>query len=241
MTLSTWTNPLTAEQRLAMRTYAERAYPKETCGFILVDGTVVECENTSDVEDQFIIRAQDTADYLDDAAACWHSHANYNGFSPADIKACKALNLPYAVWNCGGSDAFWLDPRQSAGLVGRPWNYGVYDCYSAVRDWYQQQMGIEMGDYERLYEGEWNTRGFTHFEDNFAAEGFTRIPVTVPLERGDVILFRIRNQYACNHVAVIEDPAANMLYQHLVGRLSGTTAYSGYFRENTYMVVRRQG
>ena len=66
-----------------------------------------------------------------------------------------------------------------------------------------------------------------------------RIPTTVPLERGDVILFRIRNQDCCNHVAVVEDPAANMLYQHLVDRLSGLTAYSGYFRENTYMVVRR--
>jgi hypothetical protein len=102
-------------------------------------------------------------------------------------------------------------------------------------------MGVAMGDYERLYEGEWSTRGFTHFEENFAAEGFVRLPVTVPLERGDVILFRIRNQNCCNHVAVVEDPSANLLYQHLVGRLSGATAYSGYFRENTYMVVRRLG
>jgi len=157
------------------------------------------------------------------------------------VQACKALNLPYAVWNCGGSEAFWLDPQQSAGLLGRPWNYGIYDCYSAVRDWYQQQMGVSMGDYARQYEGEWQTRGFTHFEDNFAAEGFTRIPVTADLQRGDVIMFRIRNQDCCNHVAVVEDPAANMLYQHLVGRLSGLTAYSDYFRENTYMVLRRAG
>jgi proteasome lid subunit RPN8/RPN11 len=239
MTLSTWVNPLTAEQRLAMRTYAERAYPKEACGFILSDGTVVECKNTSAIPDQFTISAQDTADHLDDAIACWHSHANYSGFSPADIKACKQLNLPYAVWNCGGSEAFWLDPRQSAGLMERPWNYGVYDCYSAVRDWYQQQMDITMSDYAREYEGEWSQRGFTHFEDNFAAEGFARLPMTADLHRGDVIMFRIRNQDCCNHVAVVEDPAANMLYQHLVGRLSGLTAYSQYFRENACMVLRR--
>lgn len=241
MALSTWANPLTQAQQLAMRQYAEVAHPKETCGFILDDGSVVECVNNSGVSDQFAIAAEDTALYLDDATACWHSHANYSGFSPADVQACKQLNLPYAVWDCGGSQSFWLDPRQSAGLIGRPWNYGVYDCYSAVRDWYWQQMGVEMGDYKREYEGEWSTRGFTHFEDNFAAEGFIRIPTTVPLERGDVILFRIRNQSCCNHVAVVEDPSANLLYQHLVGRLSGTTAYSSYFRENSYMVVRRAG
>jgi proteasome lid subunit RPN8/RPN11 len=241
MELTTWSNPLTAAQRLAMRQYAEAAHPRETCGFILQDGSVVECANTSGEPDTFTISAEDTALYYDDATACWHSHINYSGFSEADRKACKQLNLPYAVWNCGGSEAFWLDPQQSAGLLERPWNYGVYDCYSAVRDWYWQQMGVAMGDYERLYEGEWSTRGFTHFEENFAAEGFVRLPVTVPLERGDVILFRIRNQNCCNHVAVVEDPSANLLYQHLVGRLSGATAYSGYFRENTYMVVRRLG
>jgi proteasome lid subunit RPN8/RPN11 len=239
--LSQWQNSLTAEQRLAMRTYAERAYPKETCGFILIDGTVIECQNTSNEPDTFVISAQDTADYLDDAKACWHSHAKYSGFSPADIKACKALNLPYAVWNCAGSEAFWLDPSQDAGLLGRPWNYGVYDCYSAVRDWYKQQMGIEMGDYARRYEGEWSKPGFIYFEQNFAAEGFVKVPAGLDLVRGDVILMRIRNQNVCNHVAVVEDPAANQLYQHLVGRLSGTTAYSGYFRENSYMVVRRAG
>jgi len=241
MTLTTWSNPLTASQRLAMRHFAEAAHPRETCGFILQDGTVVECTNTSAELDHFIISPEDSAQYFDDAIACWHSHINYSGFSPADIKACKQLNLPYAVWNCGGSETFWLDPHQSAGLLGRPWAYGVYDCYSAVRDWYQQQAGLMMGDYPREYEGEWSSRGFTHFEENFAAEGFMRLPLTVPLERGDVILMRIRNQHCSNHVAVVEDPSANLLYQHLVGRFSGLTAYSSYFRENTYMVVRRIG
>jgi proteasome lid subunit RPN8/RPN11 len=239
MTLTTYANPLTGAQQQAMRAYAETAYPQETCGFILQDGTVVECANTATQPDTFIISAADTAQHLDDAIACWHSHANLAGFSPADIKASKQLNLPYAVWDCGSSTCYWLDPQQTAGLLERPWNYGVYDCYSAVRDWYWQQMGIAMGDYAREYEGEWSTRGFTHFEDNFAAEGFIRIPPTETLVRGDIILFRIRNDVTCNHVAVVEDPAANLLYQHLVGRLSGLSAYSGYFRENSYMVVRR--
>ena len=239
--LSTWANPLSSAQQLAMRNYAEAAFPKEACGFILGDGSVVECQNTSRIADQFTISPEETAQYFDDATACWHSHANYNALSPADIKACKALDLPYAVWNCGGSQCFWLDPKQTAGLMGRPWNYGVYDCYSAVRDWYYQEMGLEMADYPRQVEGEWSAPHFTHFEDNFAAEGFVKLPPGSDLIRGDVILFRIRNQHACNHVAVVEDPSSNLLYQHLVGRLSGTTSYSGYFRENTCMVVRRAG
>ena len=241
MTLTTYANPLTAAQQQAIRTHAEAAFPLETCGFILTDGTVIECANTSTKPDTFVISASETALYLDDAIASWHSHANYPRFSPADIRASKALNLPYAVWDCGSSQCLWLDPSQSAGLIGRPWNYGGHDCYSAVRDWFHQQLGITLGDYPRDYEGEWSTRGFTHFENNFTTEGFARIAPTEPLQRGDVILFRIRNDATCNHVAVVEDPTANMLYQHLVNRLSGVGAYSGYFRENAYMVVRRNG
>jgi len=237
--LSSFSNPTTNEQQTKIRECAEAAHPVEACGFILNNGSVVECTNTSKEENTFTISAEETALYLDDAAASWHSHIDYGTVSFADINASKALNLPYAIFNCAGTEHFYFDPSQSAGLLGRPWLYGGYDCYSAVRDWYSQEMGVAMGDYERLYEGEWVQRGFTHFEDNFAAEGFVRIPPSVPLERGDVFLMKIKNDDACNHVAVLEDPEANQIYQHLVGRKSEVMSYSGYFRDNTAMVVRR--
>ena len=237
--LSTFSNPTTSEQQAAVRTIAEAAHPVEACGFLMKDGTVVECTNTSSEEYTFKISAEETALYLDDAAASWHSHIDYADVSFADINASKALNLSYAIFNCAGTEHFYFDPSQSAGLLGRPWMYGGYDCYSAVRDWYKQEMGVDMGDYERLYEGEWTQRGFTHFEENFAAEGFVRIPPTVVLQRGDVFLMKIKNDHVCNHVAVLEDAAANQIYQHLVGRKSEVMSYSGYFRDNTVMVVRR--
>ena len=237
--LSSYSNPITTAQQTAIRAYAEAAHPAEACGFVLSDGSVVECTNTATEPDTFVISAAETALYLDDAVASWHSHADYADLSFADVNASKALNLPYAVWNCSGSELFYFDPRQSSGLLGRPWMYGGYDCYSAVRDWYSQQMGVQMGDYERLYEGEWSQRGFTHFEDNFAAEGFVQIPKTADLQRGDVLMMKIRNDHTCNHVAVLEDPAANKIFQHLVNRKSEVMSYSGYFRDNTCMVVRR--
>ncbi len=189
--LSQYINPITGEQQASIRAYAEAAHPVEACGFVLADGAVVECTNTSTQPDTFVISAEETALYLDDAVASWHSHADYSSMSFADINASKALSLPYVVFNCASTEFYYFDPRQSAGLVGRPWMYGGYDCYSAVRDWYSQEMGVEMADYERLYEGEWAQRGFTHFEDNFAAEGFFKIAKTVDLERGDVVLFLI--------------------------------------------------
>jgi proteasome lid subunit RPN8/RPN11 len=241
MTLSTFTIPVTQTQQAELRLRAESAYPNEACGFILQDGSLVECQNHSNIADQFVITAEDYAEYDEQVAAIWHTHANFSKFSQADIRACKTLNIPFAVWDCGSSQFLWLDPRQSAGLLQRPWNYGVYDCYSAVRDWYFQELNVQLGDYARSYDGEWSSRGFVHFEENFRTEGFIPVPANQPLQRGDVIMFRIRNDVVCNHVAVVEDPVKNLLFQHLVNKLSGFTSYSGYFRENTHMVVRRLG
>lgn len=237
--LSNYINPLTNAQIAEIRNLSESAFPSEACGFILNNGSVVQCTNTATTPDTFIISASETASYLDNSLCCWHSHAKFPQLSEADIRACKALSLPYAVWDCSSSLLFWLDPSQDAGLVGRPWAYGVHDCYSAVRDWYWQQCGYAMNDYPRQHEGEWSERGFTHFEDNFAAEGFIELPNTADLQRGDVLLMRIRNDSCCNHVAVVEDLSSNMIFQHLVGRLSGLTSYSPYFREQTYAVLRR--
>ena len=236
MTLSSFAIPITGEQRTELCRLAEEAFPAEACGFIRADGTISVCQNRSAIPDQFVIGA---VDYDDNAIAVWHSHANYAKFSAADIKACKQLNLPFVMWDCGSSKLFYLDPSQNAGLMERPWNYGIYDCYASVRDWYYQQFGWELGDYERQYEGEWSTHGFTHFEDNFKAEGFLELPPGTPLQRGDAILFRIRNQVTSNHVAVVEDPVGNMLFQQLVGRLSGLSPYSSYFRDNTIKILRR--
>ena len=33
-------------------------------------------------------------------------------------------------------------------LVGRQWQYGIFDCYSIVRDYYKL-LGINLPDYER--------------------------------------------------------------------------------------------
>lgn len=237
--LSTYTNPLTAPQIASIRSAAETAFPREACGFVLNTGEVIECENISTDDQSFVISASDSALHFDDSMAVWHSHANYSGFTPADIAACKALAIPYAVWNCAGSQCHWLNPLQGAGLLQRPWNYGIHDCYAAVRDWYSQERGVAMGDYPRNEENEWCGEYFTYFEDNFEQEGFARLPHDAEVLRGDVLLFRIRNQHSSNHVAVVEDPAANRIYQHLAGRLSELSSYGGYFRENTYMRLRR--
>jgi proteasome lid subunit RPN8/RPN11 len=237
--LSEYQNEIPPAALVQLRLAAEAAYPAEACGFILTDGTLVEHPNRSTVPDQFVISAADYASHGDTIAAVWHSHAKHPGFSAADVGACKALKLPWALWDCYSSMAYWLDPRQDAGLVGRPWSYGIHDCYGAVRDWYWQQWGLALGDYPRTAEGEWQLDEFDHFERCFSDEGFRRVPME-NLQRGDAVLFRIRNLATCNHVAVVDDPEEGLLFQHLHGRLSGHSLFSHWFREHAFMAVRHE-
>ncbi len=239
--LSLYQRGLSEAQWLQIRQLSEQSHPLEACGFVLNGGAVISCENVATDEDTFQISAVESAQYIDEALCVWHSHRDYHKFSEADIKACKALNLPYAMWDCGGSFAYWLDPSQDAGLLQRPWAYGVHDCYSSVRDWFHQEMGLNLNDYPRLYEGEWRSRGFTHFEDNFAAEGFLKLPHGEPLQRGDVVFMRIANDSTTNHVAVIQDPEQNLIFQHCIGRYSGLTLFSDYWRARSFCVVRYSG
>lgn len=239
MELSHYRYELSTDQTLFMRLAAEAAYPSEACGLFLKDGEMVRLENRSTVPDQFIIRASDYAAYDEQIAAIWHTHANYPKFSPSDIAACKTLGIPFAMWDYSSSQSYWLDPRQDAGLVGRPWSYGVHDCYAAVRDWFHQEPGVELGDYPRTEEGEWHSSEFTHFEDSFQKEGFRRVGLD-DLKRGDVLFMRIRNQHTTNHVAIVEDPASGRIFHHMVNRLSEVGLYSHWLRENTVFAVRHE-
>lgn len=236
--LSEYRNPLPHKLIAEMRRKAEDAFPKEACGFV-VSGELIECRNQSASEDEFAISAEDYATHHESIEVVWHSHRNLARFSEADIRACKTLNIPFAVWDCGSSQCLWVDPRQEAGLINRPWVYGIWDCYSLARDYYYQQYGVQLGDYRREREGEWHLASFTQFEDSFVKEGFRQVQLKDAKE-GDVLLFRIRNQHTSNHVAILHDAASNLLLQHLVDRFSGLTAYSHWLRQNTYMVVRHE-
>lgn len=239
MMLTRFVNPLTSHQNAYLRSAAEKAFPKEACGFFLFNGGMIEVQNQSTIPEQFVISAKDYAVYDEQIAAIWHTHARYPRFSAADIQSCKSLGIPFAMWDCSSSQSYWLDTNQYTGLIGRPWNYGIWDCYASVRDWYWQEFGISLGDYPRTEEGEWRNPNFTHFEDNFRREGFETVPMN-EAKRGDVLLMRIRNDNTCNHVAVIEDPEEGLIYHHAVDRLSEVVVYGHWMRQNTYCIVRRK-
>ena len=216
------------------------AFPQEFCGLIVNNNFLVPANNIADnPNEQFVLDPQSwiNAETQGEITCVVHSHTNGNtNFSPADIAACKNLNIPFYLLTLPiGSEAYY-DPRITQPYLGREWQYGATDCYALVKDWYEQELNIKLADFERGEVGEWESPDWNKFEENFENQGFSR--VSEPLQKHDVILMQIASPNP-NHVGVIIDEQGHMLH-HLYGRLSEKALFGGYWRKTCVSILRKQ-
>lgn len=229
--------PLTAEQFAAWRGVVIEAFPNEACAFIC-DGQIVPVANispnptttfqTSAVE-VLSLRAQHTI------TGFLHSHPatpDEAGLRPwpvewpsgADVSGWLADSVRWGISATDGENVtqpIWMDEDHIAPLEGRPFISGIWDCYSAIRDWYRVHRGITLKNYARGME--WWLKGQNLYEDNFADAGFTE---TTQPEVGDIALMSIGSRGVICHAAVMDSPST--LYHHTFSRtgqaLSGTVS-----------------
>lgn len=218
---------------------ARKASPEECCGFV-VNGAIVPCRNTSPTPvDHFTIAAEDyaRASAMGEIEAVYHSHVDgAKGFSLPDIAACKQSNLPWIVFHAPSADFFYADPTGNAPYVGRQWIYGIQDCYAILRDFYKREFGIQLDDFERGEENEWESKDWTMFVDNYSQQGFYEIEK--PERKGDFLLMQ-SGAPSPNHAGVISGED-NCFYHHLMGRLSEKSVYGGYWAKITTKVLRHK-
>jgi proteasome lid subunit RPN8/RPN11 len=224
-------------------THARACYPNECCGLIIAKGNKQEAicgRNISDApRHHFMLHPHDYASAEDagEILAIYHSHC---GQSPEPTKGDKTTaeknDLPLiTVGLTRKPDGDW-EPEQwttykpcgwKHPLIGRPFVYGVLDCFTLLQDYYKEQLGIELPDL--VYGGHW----WNHtnlFEEHLEEFGF--MPVKRPQEH-DIIVMRLDGKYP-NHVSIyIGD---GMMLHHGPGHLSGYHPYNseqGYYARST--------
>lgn len=226
-----------------IRAHAAREAPRECCGVVTVEhGERVyrACRNASQGDAEFAIHPEDWAAAQDagEIVAVVHSHPFASPEpSMADRVECERHGLPW--WIVNHPLGHWREIRPEgyrAPLVGRPFCHGVLDCYSLLRDYYREQLGLELPDFER---GErWWEKGGDLYRENFEAAGFRAIPSTPdprPSEH-DVILMRVASSVP-NHAGVVSQGG---LLHHLQYRLSSRDVYGGWYRHRTTHVLRHR-
>lgn len=234
---------MTDATRQAIIEHAGREFPREACGLIINargHERYFACRNLAENQRDFIM---DPADYAraEDAGevmAVVHSHPNAPARpSQADRVACEASGLPWVIYALPAGTWAGLTPAgYRAPLVGRQFVHGILDCYSLVRDWYREERGVELPDFDRREE--WWKKGDDLYMKNFSSAGFAPIPADAPLARGDVILMQLQAKVA-NHAAIYL--GRDQILHHVMKRLSCREIYGGFWKKVTRLVVRFQG
>lgn len=226
----------------AVLAHAGREQPRECCGLLvrLADGVGYwPARNRCPLPGQFELHPEDFADAEDagEIVAVVHSHV-HEGAAPsqADRLGCEASGLPWLIvsWPHGGWR--WLAPSGFAlPWVGREFVWGITDCFTLVRDYYRQELGI-LVDCPEPYDYNFWQRGADLY-GRYQDFGFARLPDGAQPQPHDVLLMQVRSPVA-NHAAVYL--GGGVMLHHLEKRLSERVQYGGFWAEATLVMVRHE-
>ena len=216
--------------------HAKEQDPKESCGLLVnVKGKekYFPCGNLSLTSHQcFILDPEDyvKADNLGQIVAVIHSHpVTPPTATDADKISCEQSNLPWHIVNPKTEQWGYYEPSGfKPKLLGRPWVWGITDCWSLVRDWYKQEKNIELIDWQRpTTPEEFNQNPM--FEKCAASTGFQELQPHEKLQDGDILFMSILANNL-NHVAIFIN---GELLHHLADRLSCIEPYTEWYLKCT--------
>lgn len=237
----------------AIREHAEREYPRECCGLVIVEQgreRYVACRNVASTPSEHVaLPAEDFAAAEDrgEVLAVVHSHPDAPATpSDADRASCEASGLPWHILSWPMGDLRTIEPSGwQAPLVGRQFSHGVLDCWTLIRDWYARELNVTLPDFERA-DNWWGDGSSDLYTEHLSAcggevvweRGHAAHPGTV-LQRGDVVLMQIRSSNGVpNHGAVYLGDG--LILHHCHGKLSTRDVYGGYWQECTRRIVRHR-
>lgn len=161
-----------------------------------------------------------------------HSHPDAGPHaSSEDLKQCHESGLPWIIMSWPSGEHIVTTPADTPPLLKRPFIHGSWDCYGLIRDWYKQERGIELPDFERT--DNWWTRGENLHVRHYAEAGF--YSHASELQPGDIILMQYKAD-EINHAGIYLGDGK--MFHHMYCRLSEIVPYGGMWRDRTLLTLR---
>lgn len=226
--------------------HCQSRFPQEACGFVVEIGgkeTWVPCENKDhDPENFFTISPVDfvKASDVGKIKAVVHSHTIHpTAFSDDDRKMQAKMGVPWMLVGLmkGEPEVIWLrESKINTPLYGRTYAWGIHDCYSFIRDYYTDVVGIDIPDFERA-ERFWE-RGEDLYRNHFAEAGFVEINDPKDIQLHDVFIISLGGTSIPSHGAIYI--GGNAIGHHLPNRLSCKEVYGRFYQSRTVLRLRHK-
>ena len=221
--------------------YLSEIYPEEGCGLLVnKKGKIywVPCENVSEnKKEDFIISAEDyiKASLSGDIYAIVHSHPD-SSCEPSDYdkKTSDFLGIPFIIYSLPSFEKYEYTPKKLRNpLLGRDYSFGQSDCFSLVRDYYKQELNLDIPTI--LFEDDWWDKGLNYFDTLFESFGF--VEVESP-QKHDGIIFNVFCNVP-NHCGIYL--GEDIFLHHAINRLScRESLHSGWGQHVTRYVRCKQ-
>ena len=224
-----------------------KRYPNEACGLIYADTKgkphFVECKNGSlEPRHNFLIEPQEylEVEKLGEVVGCWHTHCNVSPrASDADKQAAINTQVPWFIGSIYGDDIprefqglelVEVDEEYEAPLIGRTYSFGVFDCFSLMRDYYRRELGIKLPELPRT-ERIWTSE--PDYMSKQAVQNFdlVRMPEGESPMVGDLFFIQTGLEGA-DHIGIYV--GNDKILHQMRNRLSRYDTYGGsYWQEHT--------
>ena len=183
----------------------QQEYPREGCGVIgVVKGKSkwFPCKNVAEDDDDFVMDSRDyiNASLRSDIVALVHSHPDHSPEpSEADIKVCNTLKLDSYIFSWPNPEMHHLEPsREEVPLFGREYEFGVFDCWKLVIDYYEKELGITLK--RDVYQDNWWKHGLNYMDDLHKEYGFEEV-TDGSLIKNALMFFNVKSKIP-NHCGV---------------------------------------
>lgn len=202
-----------------IKKHAREDYPNEACGLILKSKGYVRCDNIHTCpRESFRIDPKVIIEHGDDILCVVHSHPDGPDYpSEADMGTQIAMGVPWGICTVYESACFepffFGDGADKQPLVGRGFRHGVSDCYSLIRDYYEEEFNEHLPEIKR--EWEWWRNGGDLYQDFLESAGFEYVNVGNNPRKGDICFFAIKSDVP-NHAGIYL--GNGLVLHHLSGR-----------------------